>query len=104
MLFIFLLASMQLSWGFFLSSLLFWATLCQQKEKRFVLVAAEYRCLPFGLSPGYQGSVAEERKEEGRGAKLQYYQLCLLMPSRQERLEPMQQATVPVQLSPGVAT
>lgn len=27
--------------------------LCQQKEKKFVLFAAEYRCLPFGPSPGY---------------------------------------------------
>lgn len=73
--------------------------LCQQKETKFVLVAAEYSCLSLGLSPGYQGSVAEERKEEGRGAKLQYYQLSLLVPSMQERLEPKQQATVPVQLS-----
>lgn len=65
-------------------------TLCQQKEKRFVPVAAEYRCLSFGLSPGYWGSVAEEKKEGGKGTKLQYYHLCLLMPGMQERLEPMQ--------------
>lgn len=76
--------------------------LCQQKEKRFVLVAAEYRCLSLGLSPGYQGSVAAKRKEEE--GEWNFNITSLPVPGMQERLEPMQQATAPVQLSPGFAT
>lgn len=76
-------------------------TLCQQKEKRFVNIAAECRCLPLGLSPCYLNSVVEERKEERRGAKLILLALltCAQYPRKTGKL-----LTVPVQLLPGVAT
>lgn len=75
--------------GIFLKLTAFFGHTLSAKE-RFVFVPAEYRCLSFGLSAGYWGSTAEERKQEVRGAKLQYYQLCLLMLSMLERLEPLQ--------------
>lgn len=76
-------------------------TLCQQKETRFVLVTAEYWWLSFGLGPGYQGSAAE-RKE--KGSETLIFPALLFVPITQQRLEPLQQVTVPAQLSLGAAT
>lgn len=65
MLFIFLLESMQLSWGFFLSSLLFLVTLCVSKRTQgLCLLLLNTDVFPLALVLVIRAA-AEERKEKG---------------------------------------
>lgn len=102
MLFIFLLESMQLSWGFFFSSLLFLVTFCVSKRRQglsLLLLNTD----DFPLAWVLLIRALQQRRGRRKGVKLQYYQLCLFVPRTQHRLKPLQQVTGPVQLSLGDA-